>query len=112
MGSAALQRRLAFSPFARPGLRRQGFAEKPQARLARSETMRAMFLALALALVLAGLGTLAAPAAACHPFHIEQIDVAGVTIYYWIDKGCPHTIPFVCVVVAPPVGPPSVPICV
>jgi hypothetical protein len=61
--------------------------------------MRALLLALVL--VLAG-PALAPAASACHPYHIEEYDLDGATVYYWVDMGCPHTfVPTVCIVIVP-----------
>jgi hypothetical protein len=70
--------------------------------------MRALLLAAALALPLAAL--CAVPAAACHPYPIHQ---AGTdpAIYWWVDQGCPHGVPTVCVVVVWSALPQPVPVC-
>ena len=62
--------------------------------------MRTLLLALVVAL--AGLDALAPTAAACHPYHIDQLSLGPETVYYWVDQGCPHTIPRMCAVLFDP----------
>jgi hypothetical protein len=53
-------------------------------------------LLLAAMLVLAAVVVAAPPAAACHPYFVNDLAYGDNGIYFWIDWGCPHFLPMLC----------------